>query len=134
MVLWILLSKLVKIAPHFYDQPSDLLWVPAYLAYAYWHSIVKLYCALTFWNHSWGGRDLATVTKISVNDLGKEDLKKTAPARADMPLGITGLFQDDMGSDELKNIARHMHSCSGDLATQGLCQRWDRFKRAEKED
>lgn len=58
MVGWIFLTKTIKIAPHFYDHPSDLPWLGAYIAFAYWHSLVKLYCAVTFWNHGWNGRNL----------------------------------------------------------------------------
>lgn len=101
MLVWIFVSKMVKIAPHFFDHPFDLFWLPAYLAFAYWHSFVKLYCALTFWNHSWSGRDLTTLTKASVNNIDKEDLMKIIPARPDMPRGITGLYSDD--STPLRN-------------------------------
>ncbi|KAJ4386130.1 hypothetical protein N0V93_009022 [Gnomoniopsis smithogilvyi] len=96
LLVWIFVSKMIKIAPHFYDHPSDLLWLPAYLAYAYWHSFVKLYCALTFWNHSWGGRDLNTLTKVSINNIDKEVFMQVAPARPEMLRGITGLYSNDL--------------------------------------
>lgn len=57
MVVWILASKMVKIAAHFIDHPSDIVWLPGYIAFAYWHSFIKLYCLLTFYDHSWNGRN-----------------------------------------------------------------------------
>lgn len=95
MLIWIFVSKMVKIAPHFYDHPSDLRWLPAYLAYAYWHSFVKLYCSLTFWNHSWGGRDLNTLKKPLVHNLDNQEIRRLVPLRSDMPGGITGLYSDE---------------------------------------
>ncbi|ROW06370.1 hypothetical protein VPNG_07527 [Cytospora leucostoma] len=90
MVMWILGSKIIKIAPHFWDHPSDLVWLPGYLAFAYWHSLVKLYCGLTFWDHSWNGRNLALTEMASVKSLEKEKLQQVA--RPKMLRGITGLY------------------------------------------
>lgn len=61
MISWILLSKLVKIAPHLWDHPVDWILLPGYLVFAYAHSFIKLYCALTFWDHSWSGRSLESI-------------------------------------------------------------------------
>lgn len=61
LVAWILASKLVKIAPHFWEHPGDLVLLPGHFVFAYAHSLIKLYCGLTFWNHSWSDRDLAAV-------------------------------------------------------------------------
>ncbi|PSR94011.1 nucleotide-diphospho-sugar transferase [Coniella lustricola] len=65
MIVWILASKLVKIAPHFVEHPFDIFWLPAYYGWAYWHSFVKLWCALTFFDHGWTGRNLAQVEEQS---------------------------------------------------------------------
>lgn len=90
MVVWILGSKMVKIAPHFWDHPSDLVWLPGYLAFAYWHSLVKLYCGLTFWDHSWNGRNLAMTEMTSVKNLDREELQQIA--RPKMLRGTTGFY------------------------------------------
>lgn len=74
LVVWIFCSKMVKIAPHFKDHPSDLVWLPGYLAYAYWHSLVKLYCGLTLWDHTWNGRNLALAEMESVENMERENL------------------------------------------------------------
>lgn len=95
MLTWIFVSKMVKIAPHFYDHPSDLLWLPAYLAYAYWHSFVKLYCALTFWDHSWGGRDLSKLKQTSVNGANESELPETTTIGPNMHQGVTDLQSDE---------------------------------------
>lgn len=73
MVAWILFSKMVKIAPHFVNHPSDIVWLPGYLAFAYFHSFIKLYCLFTFFDHSWNGRNLDGLD--SVMDREKAKLK-----------------------------------------------------------
>lgn len=55
---WVMLSKLIKLVPHFFHHPSDLIHLPGYYVFAYAHSFIKLYAMLTFWNTHWGGRDL----------------------------------------------------------------------------
>lgn len=54
--LWIFLSKLVKPFPFFWRRPQDLVYLPGYLLFGYFHSFIKLYAMFTFWVTIWGGR------------------------------------------------------------------------------
>ena len=54
--LWIFLSKLVKPFPYFWRCPQDLIYLPGYILFGYFHSFIKLYALFTFWNKDWGGR------------------------------------------------------------------------------
>ncbi|KAI9373595.1 glycosyltransferase like family 2-domain-containing protein [Aspergillus egyptiacus] len=65
LVLWIFVSKMVKLTPYFLREPQDLLMLPGYFVFAYFHSLVKLYAGLTFWNTNWGGRDLDAINSAS---------------------------------------------------------------------
>ena len=58
LLLWILASKLVKTAPYFWSRPKDLVYLPACIAFGYFHSLIKLYALCTFWNIEWGSREL----------------------------------------------------------------------------
>jgi hypothetical protein len=58
-VIWI--TKLVKTIPWFWAYPTDFLLyfvIPAYPLFVYWHSLLKIYTAFTFWNLAWSGRKL----------------------------------------------------------------------------
>lgn len=92
MVGWILLSKMIKIAPHFYDHPSDLLWLPTYVAFAYWHSFVKLYCALTFWEHGWNGRNLQLDQVAPAQLLEEVELMSAMPDSPRILRGTNGVY------------------------------------------
>ncbi|OQO01481.1 hypothetical protein B0A48_13036 [Cryoendolithus antarcticus] len=58
---WVFATKLVKLTPYFLRHPEDLRMLPGYFAFAYFHSFIKLYALLTFWNCHWGGRNLAAI-------------------------------------------------------------------------
>lgn len=92
MIGWIIFTKMIKITPHFCDHPSDLVWLPTYFLWVYWYSFVKSYCAVTFWNHGWNGRNLEVTQTASAQDIGKDELKCLVPARPDILRGTTGLY------------------------------------------
>ena len=54
--LWMFCSKLVKPLPHFWRNPKDLIYLPGYLMFGYFHSLIKLYALATFYNTAWGSR------------------------------------------------------------------------------
>ena len=58
LCLWILASKLVKPWPHFRRHPRDLVYLPGYILFGYFHSLIKLYALFTFWDVAWGSRSL----------------------------------------------------------------------------
>lgn len=64
----IVLSKLIKLGPYFCRHPSDLIYLPGYFVFAYFHSFIKLYAGLTFWVTTWGGRDLETLSRCEGSD------------------------------------------------------------------
>jgi hypothetical protein len=72
MAALIFASKMVKLIPHFWRCPADLLLIPAYLGFAYYHSLIKLYALFTFWDCAWGGRNLAAVDADAHQDEGFE--------------------------------------------------------------
>jgi hypothetical protein len=61
LVAFIWTTKLVKTIPWFWAYPMDFLLyfvIPAYPLFAYWHSLLKVYTAFTFWDLAWSGRKL----------------------------------------------------------------------------
>lgn len=50
------LSKMIKPFPHFWRNPKDLLWIPGYVLFGYYHSLIKLYALLTVNVVAWGTR------------------------------------------------------------------------------
>ena len=61
LAAFIFCTKLIKLLSHFSRHPKDLIFLPGYLLFAYFHSLIKLWSLLTFWSTSWGGRDLSKV-------------------------------------------------------------------------
>jgi len=56
LAIILLCSKLIKPFPHFWRNPKDILWIPGYVLFGYYHSFIKLKALLTVWVISWGTR------------------------------------------------------------------------------
>lgn len=61
LIMFIWISKLVKTIPWFWKYPMDFLLyfvIPAYPLFVYYHSLLKIWTAFTFWDLTWSGRKL----------------------------------------------------------------------------
>ncbi|KAK3299744.1 nucleotide-diphospho-sugar transferase [Chaetomium fimeti] len=67
LVCWILFTKMVKVFDYFRRHPQDIFLFPVYVSFAYFHSFIKLWALLTFWDCAWCGRNLAQI-KVADND------------------------------------------------------------------
>lgn len=54
--LFLLFTKTVKLFPHFYTHPADLVFLPAHLSFGYLHGLIKIYALLTLWKTEWERR------------------------------------------------------------------------------
>lgn len=61
---WIFFTKTVKVFDYFRRNPRDIPLFPAYLLFGYFHSLIKFWTLLTFWDITWSGRQL---DQIKVN-------------------------------------------------------------------
>ncbi|KAK4135951.1 glycosyltransferase family 2 protein [Trichocladium antarcticum] len=69
LVSWIFVSKLIKIFPYFLAHPQDVWLFPVYSGFAYFHSLIKLWALLTFWDCSWSGRRLDRIRHAAIQPL-----------------------------------------------------------------
>jgi hypothetical protein len=73
LALWMVASKLVKIVPHFKRHPGDLLYLPGQILFGYYHSLIKLWALFTFWDITWGTRDLAHIEVDGSDSVDREE-------------------------------------------------------------
>jgi hypothetical protein len=55
------MTKLVKTIPWYMAYPTDFFLyfvIPAASMFTYFHSLLKVYTAFTFWDLTWSGRKL----------------------------------------------------------------------------
>jgi len=52
-----LFSKTVKLWGHFFRYPADVIFVPSYIAFGYFHGLIKLWGLFTLSETTWGSRD-----------------------------------------------------------------------------
>ncbi|EXJ55818.1 hypothetical protein A1O7_08748 [Cladophialophora yegresii CBS 114405] len=88
LCVWILISKLPKLLPYFWRHPRDLIYLPTYYIFAYFHSLIKLWALLTFWDVQWSGRDLASINQTVTGEKAAQDPRVT-------PEADYGNFTDD---------------------------------------
>ncbi|GME38656.1 Capsule polysaccharide synthase [Neofusicoccum parvum] len=56
LCLWILATKFVRPASHYWRNPRDLVYAPFVILFGYYHSWIKLHALVTCWDISWGTR------------------------------------------------------------------------------
>ena len=81
-------ARLVKLAGFFWRHPRDLpKFFLVYLPFTWYHSWIKFYALLTFWNAEWSGRKLEPASDIAPHnaDDGDDD-RKGKPRRESTPL------------------------------------------------
>ena len=101
MGAWIFASKLVKPYPHFRRNPVDLLFLPGYIFFGYYHSLLKLYALFTFWNCAWSGRVVEDADENTDNEyegledeIEYEDLEDESESEY-LPLPLKNLKAED---------------------------------------
>lgn len=55
-VLWMSVTKVVKLIGLFSREPSDLIYLPVSILFGYFHGLIKLYALFTLRHTSWGSR------------------------------------------------------------------------------
>lgn len=55
-IVWITATRTLKLLPHLWFRPLDIIYVPAYIAFGYYFSIMKLYALCTLHVTAWGTR------------------------------------------------------------------------------
>jgi hypothetical protein len=58
LLCWIMLTKVAKVYPYYARHPEDIPLFPYYVLFAYFHSFLKAWAMITFWDCSWSGRNL----------------------------------------------------------------------------
>ncbi|KAH8552595.1 nucleotide-diphospho-sugar transferase [Umbelopsis sp. PMI_123] len=69
-IVWLLLTRAIKLLPHFFRRPLDIIWLPAWLVFNYYFAIMKIYALLTLHEVGWGTR--AGVATGLAADIAKE--------------------------------------------------------------
>ncbi|KAG0050610.1 hypothetical protein BGZ83_004614 [Gryganskiella cystojenkinii] len=55
-IVWLMLTRIIKLLPHLFKRPQDIIWVPAFLIFGYYFAIMKVYALFTLHEVGWGTR------------------------------------------------------------------------------
>lgn len=95
LVAWMLSSKLVKPLPHFLRNPNDIVYLPGYILFGYFHSLIKLYALFTINVTAWGSRpgvDPPRLIKQSSGGIHEFFIKSPMLMKSLKFMGQTGAF------------------------------------------
>ncbi|KAG0005481.1 hypothetical protein BGZ79_004481 [Entomortierella chlamydospora] len=55
-IVWLMMTRIIKLIPHLFKRPQDIIWVPAFLIFGYYFAIMKIYALFTLHEVGWGTR------------------------------------------------------------------------------
>lgn len=58
LVVWLVFTKTIKLIPHLRRHPKDIWLMPFQIIFGYYHSVIKFWAMVTFWDCAWSGRSL----------------------------------------------------------------------------
>ncbi|KAI8970699.1 glycosyltransferase like family 2-domain-containing protein [Pilobolus umbonatus] len=67
---WLLLTRFIKLVPHFVKRPWDIWVLPAWLVFNYYFAVMKIYALFTLHEVGWGTR--AGIGNELAADIGKQ--------------------------------------------------------------
>ena len=107
LTVWIFFTKTVKLWPNFAHHPDDLKFLPASIAFSYFHGLIKTYSMLTLHKTNWAGgrgslgtglRDVASSIAAGAKESGSTILRKS---RYEKPL------VHDKSTKDLRRLIMH---------------------------
>ncbi|RUS13276.1 glycosyltransferase family 2 protein [Endogone sp. FLAS-F59071] len=99
-ICWLLLTRTFKLLPHLVRRPQDIIWIPAWLIFGYYFTIMKIYALFTLHEVGWGTR--AGVGTVLASDIAKQDVAAAAAAVA--AAAEAGGYKEDDVKIELEDM------------------------------
>ncbi len=72
---WLMLSRSIRLSPHFFSRPRHLLYIPVFVLFQYILAPIKLYCLFTLHSVEWGTR------KMNGDALEEDEIDKMKQAK-----------------------------------------------------
>jgi len=92
-LIWLMSTRTVKLLPHLWNRPQDIIHVPAFIAFGYYFAIMKLYALFTLHEVGWGTRagiGDATQALTALNEQNASDARGEVRGGAGGPQGPPG--------------------------------------------
>jgi cellulose synthase/poly-beta-1,6-N-acetylglucosamine synthase-like glycosyltransferase len=114
LVGWILFTKTVKVFDYFRRNPQDIVLFPFYVFFAYFHSLIKFWALLTFWDCAWSGRQL---DKIQVDKADSEAEDYSSPGAEHPHVAALRIIRAPLEALQRKH-ARHIENYQMPVLTE----------------
>jgi hypothetical protein len=106
-ILWLLLTRAMKLLPHLVKRPQDIIHIPAWLIFNYYFAVMKIYALFTLHEVGWGTR--AGVGTTLAADIAKEteDEKNKAAEQEHIKIQISEDSCEDSDYDGRLYSSQH---------------------------
>jgi len=81
--LWVLLTKTIKLLPHFLRYPEDFVFLPVSLFFSYLHGLIIVYALFTLHRTHWGSQQLESLEAARAENEERSPLLGGSVAEAD---------------------------------------------------
>lgn len=82
---WLSLTRTLKLLPHLWKRPQDIIHVPAFIAFGYYFAIMKMYALFTLHEVGWGTRAGIGDATQALNALNAQNAAAPAPSAGGTP-------------------------------------------------
>lgn len=122
-VVWLMMTRIVKLLPHLFKRPQDIIWVPAFLIFGYYFAVMKIYALFTLHEVGWGTRAGIDQTPAEL----KEEKEKQAMEQQKMEQDM------EKQAHQKKDCASQVALCAA-VAAAADQQRRDHMRPRVKRD
>jgi hypothetical protein len=77
-LFWLFCTRTVKLLPHLWERPQDVIHVPAFILFGYYFAIMKLYALFTLHEVGWGTRAGIGDATTALNALNDQNARQAA--------------------------------------------------------
>jgi len=86
-MVWLTCTRTIKLVPHLWNRPQDIIHVPAFIAFGYYFAVMKLYALFTLHEVGWGTRAGIGDATTALNALNQQNAGEAAQAQAEKDEG-----------------------------------------------
>lgn len=110
-MVWLTATRTLKLMPHLWHRPQDVIHVPAFIAFGYYFAIMKVYALFTLHETGWGTRtgigdaSAATAAADRMNEKDNEHRRDTIhlqPPPKHNPYNRRDYNQSDMSLSDVQ--------------------------------
>lgn len=118
-IAWLLITRTLKLLPHLYKRPQDIIYIPVWLLFGYYFAVMKLYALMTLHVTGWGTREgiddpTAATTAAEMQQKDKENTNQSYEEQPNLSeIGIEERIRYNHYLEEDQRVYHHDETHDG---------------------